>query len=301
MAARIERAELTPAAVVPIPVMLPADPKPSVSMSGIALTLGAAVAGGILGGGVGLLAARRRNPEPRRQPSPEPFPILGELPLANSDVEPSDGSSLANALRSVRAGLIGGPFGRTIYVTGHSCGAGVSSVVLGLAAALSAAGRAVLTVDANFYRPGLHRRAGLEDSLKGLFDVLTGDVDVTDAICSTGSASLSVLPAGRITADPSDVLASPALGAIVDGMGRSFDYVLVDCPPLETPSTLPMLASARDVILVVDHRFRHDSSRLAGAAALGSRLKGQIINRVPHGIAPKLPPRASAQPKRLAR
>ena len=59
---------------------------------------------------------------------------------------------------------------------------GKSLVAANLALALGMAGEDVIIADADLRRPSLHRKLGVEKEANGLFDILTGGVDVEDAL-----------------------------------------------------------------------------------------------------------------------
>ena len=73
--------------------------------------------------------------------------------------------------------------------------AGTTAIVVNLAGSLSATGRSVVVVDANFRRPRLEEAANLDRSARGLGDVLAGEVPVESVVISTPDA-VDVIGAG---------------------------------------------------------------------------------------------------------
>jgi Mrp family chromosome partitioning ATPase len=117
---------------------------------------------------------------------------------------------------------------RTLGFTGAVFGEGASTLALGTSVSLAALEPGpILLVDANWLRPSLTSDAGVASS-PGLADVLRGDVDLGEAIVSTGRPRLSFLAAGAVKG------AQPPLGRLaplLDQARSQFSTVVADLPP----------------------------------------------------------------------
>ena len=154
---------------------------------------------------------------------------------------------------------------------------GKSTTSANLAISMSDAGKRVLLIDADLRRPKVADYMGLEGAV-GLTDVLIGKAKLTDVIQPWGSGSLSVLPAGTLPPNPSELLSSAAMQKLVDYVLKSFDAVIFDAPPLLPVTDAAILAKkVGGVILVVAAGRTHKnqlrgvltSLRNAGAVASG--------------------------------
>ncbi len=112
----------------------------------------------------------------------------------------------------------------------------------------------ILLVDADFAKPDVLDRMGIESGL-GLLDALSGAVaNVEDLIVETDVPQLVVLPAGTKSHMDTELLASDRARAILDGLARANPrrIVIFDSPPALAASPASVLAlHAGQVMLVV--------------------------------------------------
>ena len=66
----------------------------------------------------------------------------------------------------------------------------------------------------------------------GLVDLLIGRPDIQEVIQFSERAKIWVLPAGSRCQNPSDLLGSEKMRTFLTHFKKSFDYVVVDSPPL---------------------------------------------------------------------
>ncbi len=112
----------------------------------------------------------------------------------------------------------------------------------------------ILLVDADFAKPDVLRRLGVEQG-PGLLDVLSGAVaDVEDCVVETDIPQLTLLPAGTKSASDTELLASDHAHAVLAGLARANPrrYVIFDTPPVLAASPASVLAlHVGQVMLVV--------------------------------------------------
>ena len=56
--------------------------------------------------------------------------------------------------------------------------------------------------------------------------------------------SLSLLPSGRVPADPAELLSSPTMVAVLDELEETSDFVLIDAPPILPVTDAALVARA---------------------------------------------------------
>ena len=208
------------------------------------------------------------------------LPMLGAVPVTGDRAQPQEiFSPIASSL--LLASVEGLP--RSILVTSAQEGEGKSLTLNALARALAGLGKKVLLVDADMRRPVQHRLFGLVPAL-GISEVMTGQARVEDAIMETGVAGLSILPCAAIPPNPGELLATPALDALMNHAREAFDTVLIDAPPILGLADAPLLgAKAQATVLVVEWGRNHHGGlrvaverlRRAGGSIIGGILTKQ--------------------------
>lgn len=186
-------------------------------------------------------------------------PILATI--GHSDDAPGRAAALtgtqwanAEAYRRLRTNIgfvsLGGERRSSIVITSSVAGEGKTETAVNLARVLAQAGESVLLIDADLRRPQVATRMQLDSEL-GLSDVLTGRGRLSDLTIDVIPNLLTVLPAGTVPPNPSELLGSDAMAHLLATVERDYDYVLFDTPPLLPVTDAVILASrAGGAILV---------------------------------------------------
>jgi capsular exopolysaccharide synthesis family protein len=137
----------------------------------------------------------------------------------------------------------------------------------------------VLLIDGDLRRPTLHSVFRLETA-SGLADGLMATSD-TKMLVRQVSQRLAVLPAGRPSSDPMAGLTSDRMKRLLDEARHSFDWVLLDTPPVMLLPDAHLMASMVDgAVLVVRAGSTPFELVRRAADALGrSRIVGAVLNR----------------------
>ncbi|MFD6813126.1 polysaccharide biosynthesis tyrosine autokinase [Enteractinococcus coprophilus] len=218
------------------------------------------------------------------------LPVLGRIPHDDKIhqhpliVHDEPSSARAEALRMLRTNLqflgSGGP--ETYLLTSAVPGEGKTHTVANLSIVLAESGARVTLVDADLRRPRVAEVMGIEGTA-GLSDVLIDQVSLTDVLQPWGLHELTVLPAGQIPPNPSELLGSPVMRNLIRELEAISDYVLIDTPPV-LPVTDAAVASTftSGVIMVVslNHtKWSEIIQALESLETVDSRLLGFITNR----------------------
>lgn len=108
-----------------------------------------------------------------------------------------------------------------------------SNVSVNLALALTESGKKVVLVDCDLRKPVLHRYLKAGHNLKGVSNVLSRQVALSDALVELkGIPNLTFLPAGTTPPNPSELLSQPQMQEMVDTLRGSYDFVILDAPPI---------------------------------------------------------------------
>ena len=172
---------------------------------------------------------------------------------------------------------------RRIVVTSALAGEGKSTVSANIARLVAHAGTPVLLIDADLRRPMIASTFEVDGTV-GLTQALAGDVDVRDVIVESGMTNLSVLPAGRIPPNPSELLGSLRMKQFIDDL--SADYlVILDAPPLLPVTDAGLLSAFCDGALLVQAAGKTQIEQSQQCRRIldqvGSRLLGVVLNKAP--------------------
>ena len=163
------------------------------------------------------------------------LPFLGLIPAARSGRDRLSGNNdFSEAIRSLRTSiaLSTRQGGSIVLVTSAQPLEGKTTTACNLAAALAYGGAKVLLIDADMRRPGVHRNFGLENRC-GLSELLSGQAALTQAVQRLAEPDLWIMPAGSTPPNPSELLASGRMEALLGQVQNGpFDWVIVDTPPV---------------------------------------------------------------------
>lgn len=160
----------------------------------------------------------------------------------------------AERFRLIRMGLRNlnaGKAYKVLLITSPLPQDGKSTIALNLATSLAEEGKVrVLLLEADLHRPSLVERLGLDPTC-GLTDVLEGLADPAAAIRRIEPLGFYLLPAGRPSEHPNELLQSERFQALLHECRGSFDWVLLDCPPAFPLADVAALRAHADGALLV--------------------------------------------------
>ncbi len=169
-----------------------------------------------------------------------------------------------------------------IAVTSAAAGEGKTTTAINLAAALAQdAESRILLVDADLRVPSAGRLLGLGDDLPGIAEaVQEPGALLEDFVRRRPPSRLSILPAGRTSDNPYDVLKSARMGEIVQAARRRYDTVVIDTPPIVPVPDSRVLAKWVDGFLLVVAAHRTPQRLVEEALHLLSHAKvaGIVFN-----------------------
>ncbi|MDO7833629.1 polysaccharide biosynthesis tyrosine autokinase [Sphingobium sp. HBC34] len=204
------------------------------------------------------------------------LPLLGAVPVTGDNPQPAEiFTPIARSLLLASAG--GLP--RSILVTSAQEGEGKSLTLHALALALGRLGKSVLVIDADMRRPVQHRLFRLSPD-RGISEVLTGQAKAPEVILDSGVPGISLLPCGAVPPNPSELLATSALDALLAAVGDSYDTLLIDAPPILGMGDAPLLAAKVQASLLVVEWGRNHHGGLRAAVDRLRRAGGGLIGAI---------------------
>jgi len=147
---------------------------------------------------------------------------------------------------------------RVFVVTSVGMGEGKTTIVTNLGIASAERRHHVLLIDGDLRRPQLHARFHVPNQ-RGLADLLgdqasgglPDDATLGSFVQATGILNLSVLTSGRKGAASPNLLYSADLSALLERLGRRFEIILIDAPPMLLYSDARILGRLSDGVLMV--------------------------------------------------
>ena len=120
-----------------------------------------------------------------------------------------------------------------IVITSFNPGSGKSFLTMNIAVSLAIKEKKVLVIDGDLRHGSASSYIDSPD--KGLSDYLSGRIDSLDEIIVPGPKQkhLDILPVGTIPPNPTELLFDERLRLVIDTVRGQYDYVLIDCPPIE--------------------------------------------------------------------
>jgi capsular exopolysaccharide synthesis family protein len=172
---------------------------------------------------------------------------------------------------------------KTLLVTSTEMEVGKTSVAANLAIVMSQAEKDVVLVDADMRRPNVYNFYGFQNKI-GLSDVFRGELDLDGVSKQWPGGDVSVITAGDLPPNPSELLGSKRMSEIMEALGSKADIVIIDGPPFVVADA-PVLASKVDGVLLV---VRLGHTRKPAINALMEQISrsranviGVALNRIP--------------------
>jgi polysaccharide biosynthesis transport protein len=196
-------------------------------------------------------------------------------------------SALSEAFRSLRTSVLLSAAGRpprSLTFVSAEPGEGKTTVASNLAISLAQLGKRVLLIDGDTRRPCVHKLFDIADHSDGLVNYLTGEQEWRRLVRPTGMPNLDCLVCGPVPPNPSELLSSDRMQALIHEAMEEYQFVLVDAPPLLNVADGRILATmVEGAVLVVKGGFT--PRELAHQAQLhirdvGGRLIGVVLNDV---------------------
>lgn len=271
---------------------IPTEPAVPNPVKNVASGLGAGL---VLGVCVALLRDRLDNTVKSRE-SVEAITAVGLVGSIPTDKEcrkqpaisfENNNSAIAEAFRKLRTNLqfiqVDNP-PRMMVITSSTPSEGKSTTAINVALALAEAELNVLLVDGDMRRPSLDKYLDLIGSV-GFSTVLSGAAPLEEVLQKTAYPRLTVMTAGPVPPNPSELLASQAAKKVLRELREQFDYVIIDTSPLLAVTDGAILATECDGVLMIARFGETKREQLAHAVntlqTVGATLLGAILTMTP--------------------
>lgn len=158
------------------------------------------------------------------------------------------------AFRVLRTNLefMAGGQPEVILLTSFNPGSGKTFLTMNIAASLAIKGKRVLVIDGDLRHGSLSSYIGspgigLSDYLAKRTDNLNGIIHKVDA----RYAGLDMIPVGTIPPNPTELLSGERMRGLITEMHNRYDYIFIDCPPVDIVADTQILEKMTDRTLFV--------------------------------------------------
>ena len=191
----------------------------------------------------------------------------------------------AEAYRSLRSNIEYSSFDdeyRVIVVTSSVPGEGKSTTSGNLAIALAQSGNSVLLVDCDMRKPSIHKMFKISNAA-GTAELLLRK-KLFEEVANNYNENLTIITAGKIPPNPSEMLASRAMTAFIEEMKNEFKYIILDTPPLQAVTDAQVLSTKADGVLLVVKAGSTKKELVLNSVDLIKKVHGKVIGTVLNGV-----------------
>jgi len=172
---------------------------------------------------------------------------------------------------------------RVIMLTSAGPGEGKSTTASNLAVAYAQSDKKVLVIDADLRKPTMHHTF-MKTNRWGLSNVVSGQSAPAEVIVETHVHNLFLMPSGPVPPNPSEMLASKRMTAMLEELKESFDVIIIDTPPALAVTDAQVVATKVDgVLIVIDYgKVKREAAMKvkANLQHVNARMLGVVINNV---------------------
>lgn len=142
---------------------------------------------------------------------------------------------------------------KTILITSSVPEEGKTNVAVNLAMTIAASGKRVVLVDCDLRKATISRYLLIPRNHAGLTNVITSKDEgaLAAALVRVKDSGITVLAAGTIPPNPTELLSAPMTEKIFASLQKAFDYVIVDTPPVSLVTDAAVLCRMADGVLLV--------------------------------------------------
>ena len=201
-------------------------------------------------------------------------PFLAEIPKMGKDgfnrdeckviVKPGSRDMMNEAFRVLRTNvdlMLGKNAGsRVIMFTSFNPGAGKTFSIMNVAASMALKKSKAIIVDLDLRKATLSQALGKEHT--GVAAYLNGKIDDYRPYVDEIAPDLYHLPVGTLPPNPTELLLTDRFARMVDDLKQEYDYVFLDCPPIDIVADASLITEKADMTIFVLRSGRIDKASI---------------------------------------
>lgn len=153
-----------------------------------------------------------------------------------------------------------------IMFTSFNPGAGKTFSVMNMAASMALKDAKVILIDLDLRKASLSKTLGIDHS--GVAAYLNGKTDSYKDNAEEIAPNLFVLPVGTLPPNPTELLLTERFKQMVEDMRREYDYIFLDCPPIDVVADASIITEVADMTVFVMRANQMDKKVLPEIEAL---------------------------------
>jgi len=191
--------------------------------------------------------------------------------------------SLRNLRTAMHFGMAYAVKNNCIMITGPTPAVGKSFVSVNLAAVLTSNDKKVLVIDGDMRRGHIHKYLGIEKE-NGLADLIGGEIEIDQALHETTIKGLTIMPAGKVPPDPSELLQHRRFAECLNELKPGFDHIVIDSPPILAVTDATIIGQLVGATMMVlksgAHPMREIELSVKRLHQAGVKLNGLLVNDI---------------------
>jgi capsular exopolysaccharide synthesis family protein len=172
---------------------------------------------------------------------------------------------------------------KTIMFCSSISGEGKTTTSANIAFSIARSNKKVLLIDLDLRNPHIHRILKKNNS-PGLTNYLSGFNSIEEVVHKEVYPGLDVICAGTISPNPAEMIASEGMMALLDEMKKSYDFIILDTPPITLVSDALSVVPATDGIVLVVRPKHVDRREVRRAIEQLEFVGGKILGCVANGV-----------------
>ena len=191
----------------------------------------------------------------------------------------------SESIKTLRTNIqLSGQSIKTILVTSCYPNEGKSDIALSLAQELGSIGKKVLLLDADIRKTAYVGRLEVQEEVKGLSQLLSGQAGSQDIIYNTNFPNMDIIFGGPSAPNPSGLLSENIFKILFKELKDYYNYILIDTPPIGTVIDAAVIGRCCDgaVFLIQpgNVRYRDAQKAFAQLEKSGCRILGAVLNKI---------------------
>ena len=137
-----------------------------------------------------------------------------------------------------------------IMLTSANPGSGKTFITFNLATSLAIKGKKIITIDLDLRKGSLSEYVG--SPKEGVSNYLIGEMRTwKEIVRKPENGQLDIIPVGMIPPNPTELLFAERLEQLVNDLRKEYDYIFIDCPPVEIVADAAIINMLADITLFI--------------------------------------------------
>lgn len=215
--------------------------------------------------------------------------VIGSIPKENDGIDKlivKKSGITIEAFRTLRTNIEFSSIDnkvKSIMITSSRQGEGKSSIAYILAFIMSQNGKKTLLIDCDLRKPRLHNFFGTNNK-KGISNILVGVTKWEEERYKTKHNNLYLIPCGTKPPNPTELLSSHKMKDFMETLKQSFDYIIIDTPPVGIVTDAQVLSTLCDgciFVVAAGESVKEDTIKARNLLKIvNAKILGICLNKV---------------------